>query len=328
MRTLPTLVDPNVQVRAFDTNDLAAVTQIFDFTHKQAQAWLAWNIANERQLATLNQPPYGERAIVHNATSTVVGAIGLVPCIDQFGKVGIGSNDDGATHAEVGMFWHVLAEWRNQGIATAAARLLRDYACTQLGLRRIIATTEYDNDASQAVMRHIGMELRRNPSDTPPWLQVVGVYEPARTIEHFADGTFLRPVTLDDLPEMMALWRAAAIQISPTDSEQGLRRHLALSGNLAWVLCDGTGRMIGTLLGSDDGRRGWINHLAIHPDVQGHGYGQRLITAVTTRLTAQGCEKVNLLVRQTNQQVVPFYENIGFAVDDNIFMTKWLNRDA
>ena len=328
MRRMPVLSDTHISIRPFTTSDTTAVMHIMEMSEADAHAWLAWNIANERQLAQLNQPPYGERAIVRNDSDTVVGAIGLVPCIDQFGKVGIGSNDDGATHAEVGMFWHVLPEWRNQGIATAAAILLRDYACTQLGLRRIIATTEYDNIASQTVMRRIGMELRRNPSDAPAWLQIVGVYEPARAIEHFDDGTYLRPISLDDLLEMMALWRDAALQISPTDSEQGLRRHLALSGNLAWVLCDADGRIIGTLLGSDDGRRGWINHLAVHPHAQGKGYGQRLITAVTRRLKAQGCEKVNLLVRHSNQQVVPFYQKIGFAVDNNIFMAKWLDRDA
>ncbi|MEY3990080.1 MAG: hypothetical protein RI985_1161 [Chloroflexota bacterium] len=328
MRRMQVLSDTHISIRAFVASDTTAVMRIMDMSEDKAQAWLAWNIANERQLAQLNQPPYGERAIVHNDTGSVVGAIGLVPCIDQFGKVGIGNNDDGATHAEVGMFWYVLPEWRAQGIATAAAILLRDYACTQLDLRRIIATTEYDNVASQAVMRRIGMELRKNPSDTPAWLQIVGVYEPARTIEHFDDGTYLRPIYLDDLPEMLALWRAAQLQISPTDSEDGLRRHLALSGNLTWALCTADGRIIGTLLGSDDGRRGWINHLAVHPDAQGKGYGQRLITAVTTRLAAQGCEKVNLLVRQSNQQVVSFYEKIGFAVDNNIFMAKWLDRDA
>lgn len=328
MRRLPQLTNDTIHIRAFNDQDAPAIMQIFAMSVAQTRTWIEWNIANEHQLARLNQPPYGERAIVRNDSDTVVGAIGLVPCIDQFGKVGIGSNDDGATQAEVGMFWHVLPEWRNQGIATAAATLLRDYACTQLGLRRIIATTDYDNLASQAVMRHIGMELRKNPSDTPAWLQIVGVYEPARTIEHFDDGTYLRPIYLDDLPEMLALWRAAQLQISPTDSEHGLRRHLALSGNLAWALCDVDGRIIGTLLGSDDGRRGWINHLAIHPDAQGKGYGHRLIQAVTMRLKAQGCEKVNLLVRQSNQQVVPFYQKIGFAVDDNIFMAKWLDRDA
>lgn len=327
MRRMPILTDQRISIRPFTTDDVSAAMAIMNMAEAEATAWLHWSSANEYQLARLNQPPYGDRAIVLNATNTVIGAVGLVPCLDQFGRAGIGAADDNKSHAEVGLFWYVMPEWRNQGIATAAATLMRDYACTQLGLRRIIATTDYDNYASQKVMQHIGMELRRNHTDSPAWLQIVGVYEPARTIEYFADGTYLRPITMDDLPEMMTLWRAAQLRFSPTDTEHGLRRHLALSGHLAWLLCAADGRIIGTLLGSDDGRRGWINHLAVHPDVQGLGYGHRLVNAITARLTAQGCEKVNLLVRHANQHVVPFYEKIGFAIDNNIFMAKWLTND-
>jgi RimJ/RimL family protein N-acetyltransferase len=41
-------------------------------------------------------------------------------------------------------------------------------------LRRLIATTEYDNAASQAVMRKLGMRLVHNPNPEPAWFQVVG----------------------------------------------------------------------------------------------------------------------------------------------------------
>lgn len=37
--------------------------------------------------------------------------------------------------------------------------------------------TEYDNLASQAVMRKLGMRLERNPLLEPRWLQVVGILE-------------------------------------------------------------------------------------------------------------------------------------------------------
>jgi RimJ/RimL family protein N-acetyltransferase len=43
--------------------------------------------------------------------------------------------------------------------------------------RRIIATTEFDNLPSQAVMRKLGMTLRRNEGGQPAWCQVVGVLE-------------------------------------------------------------------------------------------------------------------------------------------------------
>lgn len=334
MRRMPILTAARVHIRPFTHADIAAAVAIFD-EHAfdtapptmvaERQAWLQWNVANEYYLARLDQPPYGERAIVHTATDHIIGAIGLVPCVDVFANAGIAAPDDGRTHAEVGLYWHILPEWRNQGYASEAGTLMRDYACGPFGLRRLIATTDHTNHASQAVMRNIGMELRTNAHADPPWLQVVGIYEPARYLETYPDGTYLRAVTLADLPAMLDLWRAAALQLSPTDTEVGLRRHLALSGNLAWVLCSADHRMIGTVLGSDDGRRGWINHLAVHPDFQRRGYASRLVTAVTTRLRRQGCEKVNLLVRHSNRHVVDFYHTLGFAIDNNIFMAKWLD---
>ena len=44
------------------------------------------------------------------------------------------------------------------------------------------------------------------------------------------------------------------------------------------------------------------------------------------RLTAAGCEKLNLLVVNNNAHVVPFYESLGFSIDDNLFMARWLRE--
>lgn len=49
------------------------------------------------------------------------------------------------------------------------------HAFTDLRLKRIVATTEFDNLESQGVMKKLGMTLTRNPLPEPPWLQVVGV---------------------------------------------------------------------------------------------------------------------------------------------------------
>ena len=325
MRRMPDLHDDHILVRPFVASDTAAVAAIFGMESAQAQAWLAYNIANEQTLARLDQPPYGERAIVRRSDDVVVGAIGLVPCVDVYGQVGIGAND-GHTHAEVGMFWHVIDAYRRHGYATAAARLLLAYACSSLGLRRIIATTEYDNVASQAVMRRIGMELRTNPQSTPAWLQVVGVYEPQRQPVPIHDGMYMRPIVLADLPVLMHLWKVSGLTISPTDTEVGIRRHLSISGHLAMVVCAADGTIIASVLASDDGRRGWLNHLAVHPDYQGHGIGKFLVNDTISRLRAQGCEKLNLLVRSDNAQVCAFYEALGFGYDGVTFMTKWINR--
>lgn len=338
MRVMPPLTSSRLLIRAFTASDLDAAVAVFDIGYSdridttpeaigKRQAWLDYIIANEQQLATLDQPPYGERAIVDTASQQVIGAIGFVPCVDQFGLVGIGHND-GYSQAEVGLFWTIIPTHRRQGYASEAARMMIDYAVGTLGLRRIIATTEHDNIASQGVMRSAGMDIRTNPHDQPHWLQVVGVYEPQRHTELLPNGMTLRPITLSDLSPLIALWRLAGLKISPTDTITGLRRHIGVSGNLALALCALDGTIIGSVLGSDDGRRGWINHLAIHPDYQGQGLGRLLITTITARLKAQGCEKINLLITGPNQKVIPFYQANGFGFDDIIYMTKWMSDDV
>jgi ribosomal protein S18 acetylase RimI-like enzyme len=141
-----------------------------------------------------------------------------------------------------------------------------------------------------------------------------------------ADGMVLRPIVLADLATLIALWRTAGLALSPSDTEVGIRRHLGISGNLAMVVCTGDDTIIASVLASDDGRRGWLNHLAVHPAYQGRGLGRFLVDETIARLRAQGCEKLNLLVRSDNAHVCAFYETLGFGYDGVTYMTKWINR--
>jgi len=54
---------------------------------------------------------------------------------------------------------------------------LINFAFQQLRVKRLIATTEYENIASIGVMRKLGMTVAKNPLSDPPWLQVVGILE-------------------------------------------------------------------------------------------------------------------------------------------------------
>ncbi len=48
---------------------------------------------------------------------------------------------------------------------------------------------------------------------------------------------------------------------------------------------------------------------------------------VETLLCEQGCPKINLLVRTTNQSVIAFYQRLGFSCDDVVSMGKRLTVD-
>ena len=148
----------------------------------ERRGWLTWTTLGYEYLATLHQPPYGERAVAERASGRVIGAVGYVPLLDQFGRllsfVGTAVPATvGLTSAELGLYYAISPRFRHRGYATEAARALVDHAFAALRLARIVATTSYDNAGSMAVMRRLGMRLDRNPGPEPPWLQVVGVLE-------------------------------------------------------------------------------------------------------------------------------------------------------
>jgi GNAT superfamily N-acetyltransferase len=125
MRTMPTLHGARVHIRPYQHSDLAGIVQLFDditdlatlspAVRERRAAWLAWAGANHDELARLDQPPYGDRALVLTESDTYIGSVGLVPCLDVYGQAGIGP-DDGRSRAEMGLFWMVHPDYQGQGV--------------------------------------------------------------------------------------------------------------------------------------------------------------------------------------------------------------------
>lgn len=184
---VPTLETGRLVIRPFMLDDLDEVVRVLDVEVDGAgpgearparERWLQWTVLSYEQLARLYQPPYGDRAVALRATGELVGAVGYAPCLHPFGQLGSFVTAPPMAHtAEVGLYWAVAPRHRGRGYAAEAGRALVDFAFGEMHLHRIVATTEYDNLASQRVMEKLGMRLERNPLPGPPWLQVVGVLE-------------------------------------------------------------------------------------------------------------------------------------------------------
>jgi len=105
--------------------------------------------------------------------------------------------------------------------------------------------------------------------------------------------------------------------------EEDIRRKLDVQRDLFLVAEDG-GRIIGTVMAGYDGHRGWVYYLAVAPDRRRQGLGSALMGEVERRLAQRGCPKLNLQVRASNQEVVSFYRQLGYAVEERISMGKSL----
>ena len=119
--------------------------------------------------------PYGERGIALDESGRLVGLVGLVPALGPFGLLPSWPEPGSRFVPEVGLYWAVAPAFRRRGIAAEAAAVLVDHAFTELGLARLVATTERENLASIGVMRRLGMRVEENPEPEPAWFQVVGI---------------------------------------------------------------------------------------------------------------------------------------------------------
>lgn len=183
---MPPLQTERLVVRPLTDEDLSAVLSVLAVAGAQAEAatarYVRHGAINAQVLSELDQPPTGDRAIVLRETGELVGLAGLVPALGPFDQL---RGDAELEHLpapalnriEIGLYYHVDSASRRRGYATEAAAALVDFAFASMRLTRIVATTEYENVASQAVMRHLGMQFYRNPLGDPAWFQVVGILE-------------------------------------------------------------------------------------------------------------------------------------------------------
>lgn len=54
-----------------------------------------------------------------------------------------------------------LSKFRSKGYATESARAVIDYACNELGLKRVVAITSPENKASVRVLEKIGFQFKK-----------------------------------------------------------------------------------------------------------------------------------------------------------------------
>lgn len=115
-----------------------------------------------------------------------------------------------------------------------------------------------------------------------------------------------------DVPEVLALWGATpGVGLGAGDTLPELTRFLDRNPGTSFIIRK-NGRLVGSVLGGWDGRRGYLHHLAVHPEYQGRGYGRALVEAVHDAFRRLGVPKMHLFVQADNSRVVAFYEHLGW----------------
>lgn len=133
----------------------------------------------------------------------------------------------------------------------------------------------------------------------------------------------IRSFRLGDYAAITLIWRETGLEKKETESLDDLAKQLAWDSELVLV-AENEGKVVGVIVGTLDGTRGYFYRLAVDPNYQGHGVGKKLVQALEERFKQRGATRVIIMVNQDNKAVIPFYSSMGYQVQEYITLSKGL----
>ena len=127
-------------------------------------------------------------------------------------------------------------------------------------------------------------------------------------------------MTIADYEETIELWKnSPGIALSKADSKQAIAQFIARNPGLGFVARDEE-KIVGAVLCGNDGRRGYLYHLAVAMDYQHLGIGKMLTEKVLRALKEQGIQKCHIFVIADNLEGMRFWLKTGWTKREDIFI--------
>jgi ribosomal protein S18 acetylase RimI-like enzyme len=140
----------------------------------------------------------------------------------------------------------------------------------------------------------------------------------------------IREFKIRDYDALLALWTSAGLPYRPEgrDARAEMERQ-AKEPTAIYLVAEAEGEIVGAVLGTHDGRKGWINRLAVSPPYRRRGLGGELLAEVERRLAALGIGIFACLVEDWNADSKGFFEKSGYKPFSGItYFTKRRRADV
>ncbi len=127
----------------------------------------------------------------------------------------------------------------------------------------------------------------------------------------------IREARSDEAEALLALWKQTGSGPSITDTPEHLRMLTEQSPDL-FLVAEGEGRLVGSVLGGWDNWRGHIYRLAVHPEFRRRGLARKLTEEIERRLRARGARRIYALAATKQEMGVRFWESLPYERSKDI----------
>jgi len=127
-------------------------------------------------------------------------------------------------------------------------------------------------------------------------------------------------MSMADYPEVYALWDGMpGIGLSSADSPEAIARYLEHNPGMSYTARQ-NGRLVRAELCRHNGRRGYLQHLAVAPDARRKRVGRALVDRCLIGLAAEGITRCHIFVYTDNEIGLGFWESAGWFLRGNLLI--------
>ena len=133
----------------------------------------------------------------------------------------------------------------------------------------------------------------------------------------------IRPMVMDDYAAVRNLWEACeGVGLSDADQPGALSAYLDRNPGMSCIAL-WRGQIVGAALCGHDGRRGYLNHLAVNPQHRRQGIARRLVAHCLDALQQIGIAKCHLFIFSTNAEGRNFWRHVGWQLRSDLAVASY-----
>ena len=143
------------------------------------------------------------------------------------------------------------------------------------------------------------------------------------------ENMILREYTADDYDKVLALWNEAKLPYKPKgrDSIEMIDSELQKRTSM-FLVAEINGEIAGTILATHDGRRGWLNRLAVSVQYRHHNIARKLIHEAEHRINELGIDIIACLIEDWNTDSMKVMQKLGYLPSSVKYFSKRKSIDT
>lgn len=134
----------------------------------------------------------------------------------------------------------------------------------------------------------------------------------------------VRELCIADYDKLIAFWNEVKLPYKPKGRDRRENIERELKGESAiFLVAEKDGVLVGSIFGTHDGRKGWINRLAVAPAYRRQGLAAQLVQEIENRLFEMGIGIIACLIEDWNKVSLQVFAKLGYTRHrDIIYFTK------